>query len=209
MKRTVTRLFDRYEDASRAVHELERMGFSHDDVSLVARDHEGREGKSFGDNDHRQGDDPEEPGKSAARGATTGGLLGGGAGLLAGLGLLAIPGIGPLVGAGWLVSTLGGAAAGALGGGAAGGIVGALKDAGHSEEDAQVYAEGVRRGGALVSVRVDENRATEAERVLDQFQGANASDRGARYREQGWSRYDETAPLYGREEMERERSLYR
>jgi hypothetical protein len=208
MKRTVTRLFDRREDAERAVDELERMGLGHDEVSLVARNYEDREGKSFGD-DSRRGDDPEEPGKSAARGAATGGLIGGGAGLLAGLGLLAIPGIGPLVGAGWLVSTLGGAAAGAAGGGAAGGIVGALKDAGHSEEEADVYAEGVRRGATLVTVRTDENRVSEVERVLAHYDGHDAATRGARYREQGWSRYDENAPLYSRDEIERERGLYR
>lgn len=208
MQKTVTRLFDRYEDASRAVDELERMGFGHDDVSLVAHDHESREGKSFSD-EHRRGDDPEEPGKSASRGAATGGVLGGGAGLLAGLGLLAIPGLGPLVGAGWLASTLGGALAGAVGGGAAGGIVGALKDSGHSDEDAHVYAEGVRRGGVLVSVRTDDSRSGEAERVLDQFQGTDASTRGARYREQGWSRYDESAPAFDRDDIARERSLYR
>jgi hypothetical protein len=65
--------------------------------------------------------------------------VGGAVGLLAGLGLLAIPGIGPVVAAGWLVST----AAGAAAGGATGGLIGALTQAGVSEEDAHVYAEGV------------------------------------------------------------------
>ena len=79
-------------------------------------------------------------------------LLGvsGTAGLLAGLGLLAIPGLGPVVAAGWLAATAVGAAAGA----ATGGVVGALTEAGVSREDADSYAEGVRRGGTLVSARV-------------------------------------------------------
>ena len=76
--------------------------------------------------------------------------MGGTAGLPAGLGLLAIPGLGPVVAAGWLAATAVGAAAGA----ATGGIVGALTEAGVSEEEAHSYAEGVRRGGTLVSARV-------------------------------------------------------
>ena len=67
-------------------------------------------------------------------------------------GLMAIPGVGPVVAAGWLVATLTGAAAV----GTAGGIVGALSQAGFSPEDADVYAESIRRGGALVSVKVEE-----------------------------------------------------
>ena len=68
-------------------------------------------------------------------------------GLLTGLGLMAIPGVGPVVAAGWLVATLAGAAAG----GVTGGAVGALTEAGISKDEADVYAEGLRRGGAVVS----------------------------------------------------------
>ena len=82
-----------------------------------------------------------------ATGASLGTVLGGGAGLLAGLGMLAIPGLGPVVAAGWLASTLVGAGVGA----AAGGVVGALTDAGVSHEDAHAYAEGINRGGTLVT----------------------------------------------------------
>ena len=88
-------------------------------------------------------DRAEGAGKGAGIGATAGGVVG----LLTGLGLLAIPGVGPVVAAGWLVAT----AAGAAVGGTAGGIIGALTQAGTSEEDAYIYAEGVRRGGTLVS----------------------------------------------------------
>lgn len=73
--------------------------------------------------------------------------MGGTAGLLAGLGLMAIPGVGPVVAAGWLVSTLAGAAAG----GAAGSVVGALTQAGVSKEDADIYVEGLRRGGVRLN----------------------------------------------------------
>ena len=76
--------------------------------------------------------------------------MGGAAGLLAGLGLLAIPGIGPVVAAGWLAAT----AAGAAAGGATGGIIGALsRSPASAKTKPHVYAEGVRRGGTLVTVR--------------------------------------------------------
>lgn len=69
---------------------------------------------------------------------------------------VAVPGLGTAAAAGWLASTLAGAASGAVIGGGVGGILGALKDAGVADDDAHVYAEGVKRGNTLVSVRVEE-----------------------------------------------------
>lgn len=201
MSRTVTRLFDNYADAEQAVNELERLGVPHRDISLVANNsdsaHDHRGAHTAGD--HAADD--------AGKGATTGGILGGGAGLLAGLGMLAIPGLGPVVAAGWLASTAVGAAVGAAAGAATGGLVGALTHAGEREEDAHVYAEGVRRGGTLVSAKVDDSLAAQAEQVLN-GRGVNAATRGAAYREQGWTRFDETAPAYTSEQVARERTLY-
>ncbi|MCI3135234.1 hypothetical protein [Phenylobacterium aquaticum] len=98
---------------------------------------------------------------------------------------------------------------GAAAGGATGGLLGALKDAGHSDEDAHVYAEGVRRGGALVSVRAanDTDRAT-AERILNGVSGVDASIRGAAYRAGGWQGFDPAAQPYSADEVVRERGLY-
>ena len=132
-------------------------------------------------------------GEGAGKGAVTGGLLGGGAGLLAGLGLLAIPGIGQVVAAGWLAATAVGAVAGAAAGGATGGLLGALQREGVDEADANVYAEGVRRGGTLVSLRVKEEEASRAEVILDRNSGVDAMTRGSVYREQGWTSFDEDA----------------
>lgn len=207
MSRTVTRLFDNYADAETAVGELERMGVPHRDISLVAsngdkaHDHRGA---------HRGGDGhtaADHAGDDAGKGATTGGLLGGGAGLLAGLGMLAIPGLGPVVAAGWLASTAVGAAVGAVAGGATGGLIGALKHAGETEADAHVYAEGVRRGGTLVSAKVDDSMATQVESVLN-GRGVTAATRGGAYREQGWSKFDESAPVYTSDQITRERTMY-
>jgi hypothetical protein len=90
--------------------------------------------------------------------------IGGAAGLAAGIVALAIPGIGPLLAAGPLAAALGGLAAGT----AAGGIIGLLKDHGVSQEEAEFYAEGVRRGGALVTVSgVSEDREKDVREIFD------------------------------------------
>jgi hypothetical protein len=194
MKRTITRLFDTRAQAESAVRELESMGVDSDDISIVASERDGAigEGRSFMDKD-ADGDGRSDVAEGAGKGATTGGVIGGGAGLLAGLGMLAIPGLGPVVAAGWLASTAVGALAGAAAGGATGGLLGALKDAGVDDEDAHVYAEGVRRGGSLVAARVDEDDAMRVEQVFGRFNGSDAATRGQLYRQDGWSgRFDQT-----------------
>ncbi|MDB5423050.1 MAG: hypothetical protein JWQ29_466, partial [Phenylobacterium sp.] len=125
-----------------------------------------------------------------------------------GLGVLAIPGVGPVIAGGWLVSTAIGAIAGAAVGGAAGGLLGALKEAGHTDEEAQVYAEGVRRGGTLVSVKAHDEDLAEVERVLDGQSGVDAAVRGQDYREAGWTGFSPDAPALSAEELARERRRY-
>jgi len=198
MSKTITRLFDDYSDAKTAVQELERIGVAHDDISIVANNAHGHH--EIGDvNDH--GD--------VTRGASTGAVLGGVGGLLAGLGALAIPGLGPIVAAGWLASTAAGAAIGGLGGAATGSLVGALKNSGHSEEEANVYSEGVRRGGTLVSARVPDDKVSQAETLLNGSRGVDAATRGADYQRAGWSVFDENAEPYSADEIDRERETYR
>lgn len=99
-------------------------------------------------------------------------------GLLTGLELMAILGVGPVVAAGWLAATAAGAVAGAVAGGAAGGLIGALTDSGVDEEDAHVFAKGVRRGGTFVTARVDDTLAPEAQAIL---QDLNRVDPAARW----------------------------
>ena len=205
MSRTISRLYDRYEAAARAVNDLIAVGVPEEDISIVASDVEGRA------REERPAPTVVETGDAgtgAGTGAGVGGLLGGGAGLLAGLGMLAIPGLGPVVAAGWLAATAAGAVAGVAAGAVTGGIVGALTNAGVDEEQAHVYAEGVRRGGALVTARVAEDRAAAATEVLDRYEPVDTDARGQAYRESGWARFDETAPPYTREEIARERRFY-
>src|SRR6202035_4694372 len=142
----------------------------------------------------------------AGTGASIGTVLGGGVGLLAGLGMLAIPGIGPVVAAGWLVAT----AAGAVAGAAAGGLLGSLTGAGISKEQAHLYAEGVRRGGTLVTARVDDGHlASTAEAILRRHHAIDPAERGKFYREEGWTGFDERAKPFSAEELTRQRNLHR
>ena len=189
MSRNITRLFDTHSDAENAVRALEARGVPSSDISIVANNSSGAHGSgtdATGVND--DGD--------VNRGVSTGALVGGAGGLLAGLGLLAIPGLGPIVAAGWLLSTAAGAGIGALGGGVTGGIVGALKNAGHTENDANVYSEGVRRGATMLTARIPDSMSDEAVKLLDSHNGVDAATRGQEYRSSGWTKFDENAQPY-------------
>src|SRR5271155_4541637 len=106
-----------------------------------------------------------------------------------------------MVAAGWLVVAAAGAATGAVVGGAADGLVGSLTGAGVPERDANFYAEGVRRGGTLVTARVDDSRAPMAREVLQRHKWVDPAVRGAAYRESGWTSFDEAAPPYSADQI--------
>ena len=194
--KTVTGLFDDYEDATDAVGELEAIGVPNSDISLVASNSSG-----WYDEDKSS-----EAAEGAAGGAGIGAVVGGAGGLLTGLGLMAIPGVGPVVAAGWLAATAVGALGGAAVGGAAGGIVGALTTSGVSEDDAHAYAEGVRRGGTLVTARVADDLAAEAEEILDSATSVDLEERRTAYRKGGWTAFDPDAENYTADETAKDRT---
>ncbi|NKK74929.1 hypothetical protein GFL49_17390 [Rhizobium leguminosarum bv. viciae] len=194
--KTVTGLFDDYSDARSAVSKLEAAGIPSNDISIVSN----KAGRIDRDNDVAE---------DAATGAGIGAAVGGAGGLLTGLGLMAIPGVGPVVAAGWLAATAAGAVAGAVAGGAAGGLIGALTDSGVPEDDAHLYAEGVRRGGSLVTAKVDDARASEAQAILQGSNWVDPVERRRAYNEQGWTRFDDTLDPYAPEQIEQERNRYR
>lgn len=185
-QQTITALYDRYEDATAAVGKLEAGGIPHGDISIVSNNEGDRHaGRTATDGTHVSADTKEKAKDGTGAGATLGTVVGGAAGLLAGLGLIAIPGVGPVVAAGWLVATLTGAGVGA----AAGGLAGGLTGAGVSESDAHAYGEGVRRGGTLVTVRVDEARSTMVPMVMDvleQHGSVDLDQKASAWRADGW-----------------------
>ncbi|RVU17397.1 hypothetical protein [Methylobacterium oryzihabitans] len=193
--RTLSALYDSYDDAAAAVRKVEAAGVPHSDISLVAQNEGDRYSSHVGTGhvgSGHTGETAEKAGDGAGAGATIGTVLGGGAGLLTGLGLLAIPGVGPVVAAGWLVATATGAGLGA----AAGGLAGSLTGAGLSEEEAHGYAEGLRRGGTLVTVRADDARADQVMGILKEHGSIDMDERARGWRSEGWTgRSGETGSL--------------
>jgi hypothetical protein len=198
---TISRLYDNHNDAQQAVQRLEAAGVPHSEISMVANNSD-----SWFNTDKkldRDRDSVDDRAEGAGKGAGIGAGVGGTAGLLAGLGLLAIPGLGPVVAAGWLAATAVGAAAGA----ATGGIVGALTEAGVSAEDAHSYAEGVRRGGTLVSARVADTDRSRLDSILNES-AVNLRDRSAAWQKAGWKSFDPASEPYGAEAVRKERRLH-
>jgi hypothetical protein len=154
----VVGLFETRDAAQRAVNELSARGFTRERVSVAMRDRD--EAARLADTTGT------ETTEAAGTGAVGGGILGGLAGLLVGLGALTVPGVGPVLAAGPLAAALGTTLAGAGIGAAAGGLVGALVGMGVPEEEAEYYTEGVRRGGVLVSVHTSDAMADAATDVM-------------------------------------------
>jgi hypothetical protein len=178
--KTITGLYETREIALEAANELKAANIADSDISIVAAGETGDRAASDGKTGNMTD-------TGVGQGAAVGGMLGGGLGLAAGLGALVIPGIGPVLALGWLLPAAMGAAVGASGGG----VLGALIGAGVNEEHAHVYAEGVRRGGSLVTVRVDDDKAGTVEKMLSR-RSINPEGRGDLYRSGGWTRFDET-----------------
>lgn len=198
---TISRLYNNYSDAAKAVGDLEAAGVPHSDISLVSNNSDDWYSTDKKIDKDRDGVDDRAEG--AGKGAGIGAGIGGAAGLMAGLGLLAIPGVGPVVAAGWLAATAVGAAAGA----ATGGVIGALTEAGVSSKDAETYAEGVRRGGTLVSARVPDSDQGKLEAILNQS-AVDVQSRRTSWEKSGWKSFDPTAKPYSADDVRKERSLY-
>ncbi|NGZ77017.1 YsnF/AvaK domain-containing protein [Saccharibacillus alkalitolerans] len=154
-------------EASEAVEDLKRYGYSGDDISIIAKNRKDTEAL----NEQTGTKAPE----GAAGGAAAGGILGGVGGLLAGLGALAIPGIGPLLAAGPIATTLAGIAVGATGGGLVGGLIGL----GIPEDEARSYDEHVGGGRLLVIVEAGEGHRTEVENIFRNHYALNHTQFGA------------------------------
>jgi len=198
MSRMITCLYDDYDGALETARDLEASGVPTADISMIANNA----------NDRYAAPPSHETGAHAGTGAGVGSVLGGGVGLLAGLGMLAVPGIGPVVGLGWLAATAVGAVTGAAVGAATGGMIGSLTEAGIPEAEAHVYAEGVRRGGTLLSVRAPNGLVQDVEAILYRHNPVDIHVRGEAYRNAGWTAFDEAAPPYDLADIECERELY-
>ncbi|AVH72058.1 general stress protein [Nostoc sp. 'Lobaria pulmonaria (5183) cyanobiont'] len=156
-------VFSHRRDVEHALHELKKVGFDMDRVSVITQDGD-RDDIAGADVSDRVGDKSDD---GAKVGAATGGALGGLAGLLVGLGTLAIPGIGPIMLAGAAATTLATTLAGAGIGAVAGSLLGALIGLGIPEERARVYDERVKQGHYLVIVDGTDAEILRAEAILN------------------------------------------
>src|SRR5437762_3738348 len=144
--------------AERIVQQLQAQGFGTSEISVLMPDTGGTR-----DIGHVKA-------TKAPEGAATGGATGGVIGLLAGIGALAIPGVGPFIAAGPIMAALSGAAVGA----ATGGVVGGLIGLGIPEIEAKRYEEKLKKGNYLIAVHTDESE--DVDRAKDIFKTAGAED---------------------------------
>ena len=201
MAQTVVGLYDNFSDAQAAVQALVNGGISRDHISLIAH----REATGYTGNETFDTSDGSTVAENAAgEGAKKGTVIGGLAGVLVGLGFLAIPGVGPLLAAGPLLAGLTGAGLGA----ATGGLIGGLTHAGIPETDAQHYVEGVRRGGTLVTVRTDNAQTPMVEEILNRYHPVNIDERGNDFRSTGYTGYNTAAPALTGAALTAERARY-
>jgi hypothetical protein len=155
------------QQANAIVERLQTTGFLNDDISVLFPDKEGTR------------DFAHEKNTKAPEGATAGGVtglgVGGAVGLLAGIGALAIPGVGPFIAAGPIMGALSGAAVG----GATGGIIGGLVGLGIPEYEAKQYEGKVRAGNILISVHTEDSKArTRAKEILETAGAKDISSSG-------------------------------
>jgi len=161
-KTAVFGIYTTTSQAEGAVNQLMSQGFAGDDISVLMED--SNSSRQFA---HEKNTKVPE---GTATGATAGGVVGGTLGLLAGLGALAIPGVGPLIAAGPIMGALAGIGAG----GAVGGLIGALIGVGIPEYEAKRYEGRIKDGGVLLSVHCDTSK--EIDRAKETLKRTGAQD---------------------------------
>ncbi len=165
-----TAVFGIYQNATQAEHSVDQLlagGFRNDDISVLLPDN-----KSTKDFAHEKNTKAPE---GTTTGVATGGAIGGTLGLLAGIGMLAIPGVGPFIAAGPIMGALAGLGVG----GAVGGLIGALVGMGIPEYEAKRYEGRIKEGGVLLSVHCDTSEEiTQAKDVLKHTGAQDISSTG-------------------------------
>lgn len=181
MAKTVVGLMDTHQEAASVVEDLtQQCGCDRSDIGIAARGSQSEVTGGAG----VSGDRSDDAASGALKGAGAGAALGGVLGFVAGAASLAIPGVGPIIAAGPIASALAGAGMGAV----AGGLIGGLTKLGVPEDEAHYYAEGVKRGGTLVTVHARDDDAAEcAARVMKGHGAVDIENRASTWKEKGWS----------------------
>jgi hypothetical protein len=219
---TICRLYETNPYAMQMVEALQIAGVPTKDISLISNNSEnwfgadtsaatdtklsdtGSAGATPAAAKSEKADAPSSRVEGGLLGAAIGATAGTAGTLIGSLVLLAVPGIGPAVGVGWLLGLM---AAGAATGGVAGSLLGALTGVGVSEADAHAYAEGVRRGGSLVTARVQPAEARRVEALMDR-RAVDIAARIVHYRRSGWQSFDPAGEPYTAEQVRSEREAH-
>lgn len=194
-RETVVAVFDTFETGNEALQALLDNGFSRDDIGLAVNNR--RRDGDFG-NVETNVEHYEDV--TGAEGSSFGAAIGGIAGAAVALSAIVIPGIGPIIAAGPLVALLGGATGAVIGGAAGamtGGLAASLIHLGIADDEAEYYAESVRRGNALLTVNVEsESEASKATDVLSSYRPIDVKRRADDWRQkEGWTGLDSDAKL--------------
>jgi len=175
MAKAIAGFFRTRSEGEAAKTALLDAGFTNDEVSVLAGDTRGHQTPKVGPALEETGS-----GSEAGSDAVVGGMIGLAAGVIA----VAFPPLGMLMAIGPIAGAIGGMTAGAT----VGGLIGILKDHGISEDQAEFYAEGVKRGGSLVTVHgVDGERAKTARKVLDKTGAIEVEKLEDEWRRSGWA----------------------
>jgi len=223
MSKTIVALYDTYDEAQRAVDALQAAGIDNNEISVLGHGGSQMGGSQTG----RSMSGGTDAGRPLGTGLSEGSTTGTGAGLgSTGLGTTGtgigdpmatpgmatssfhhrdhdVPGIGTARVGGPISSYFGG------GSGGQGGILNALRSHGVPESDAHAYAEGVRRGGTLLMLQVDEDKVPAAIDVLERHEPIDIEQRTAHWQSSGWTRFDESAGPYGATAIDADRQRFR
>lgn len=186
MSTTVVALFKTLDDANRGLDALYHHGISNAQISVMAREH------TLEVLAHEK-ELQQEASEGVMVGAVGGASFGLFAGLIAGIGSMFIPGIGPVIAGSTLATLLGTTAAGAgIGAVAGGALLGSLVKMGISQDDAPIYAEGVKRGGILVTVDVPPEQVEVVTNALEAAGAVSIDSLRDKWHGEGWQQFDNT-----------------
>lgn len=179
MTKTIVAIYDDIVVARQVVEDLVNAGFARNSISLITNDAQNQY-SHYLDKDHA----PREDAVTAAQGAGFGAVVGALTGILVGVVTVMIPGIGLAIAAGPIVAGLTGAVAGAV----TGGVVGVLVKSGVPEDEAPYYAEGIRRGGTLISIQTSDTLTVKD--IMNRHGSINIHERVNLWRQNGWKGFD-------------------
>jgi hypothetical protein len=205
---TIVAVYDHFESANKALQDLVNDGFSRDDIGLAVNNSWRK-----GEYSNLEANVDKYEDVTGPEGGVFGGIVGGLAGAAVALTAIVIPGIGPIIAAGPLVTLLGGATGAAIGataGAISGGVAASFIHLGIADDEADHYAEAIRRGNAVVTVTAkDENQASLIADILRRYQPINLKRRADEWRQKGWQGFDPSAEPYTNEDLKKEQDSYK